>query len=68
VVDCDGLNCRLRQNCLLRDALAAGLRAFYDAMDGYTLADITEGGAGAQIVVMHRRFLDASESSSVKPV
>ncbi|HLL11034.1 MAG TPA: Rrf2 family transcriptional regulator, partial [Rubrivivax sp.] len=62
LVDCDGLACRLSGNCLLRGALAAGLRAFYDAMDRYTLADLKRGPAGEQIVTMHREFLRSAGS------
>jgi Rrf2 family nitric oxide-sensitive transcriptional repressor len=58
LVDCEGLNCQLRQACLLRDALAAGMKSFYDTMDGYSLADITGGSTGEQIVRMHRMFLE----------
>ncbi|HVK93901.1 MAG TPA: Rrf2 family transcriptional regulator [Noviherbaspirillum sp.] len=57
LVDCDTQGCRLNQNCLLRHALHNGLRAFYDTMDGYTLADITTGTTGTKIVRMHRAFL-----------
>jgi Rrf2 family transcriptional regulator, nitric oxide-sensitive transcriptional repressor len=61
LVDCDAQGCRLSQDCRLRGALAAGLRAFYDAMDGYTLADIVQGSVGETIVVMHRNFVSMSE-------
>ena len=57
LVDCEGLQCRLRSDCLLRAAMAAGLRAFYDAMDQYTLADISGGTVGERIITMHRAFL-----------
>jgi Rrf2 family nitric oxide-sensitive transcriptional repressor len=57
LVDCEGLQCRLSKDCLLRGALAAGLRAFYEAMDGYTLADVCRGTVGEQIITMHRDFL-----------
>lgn len=57
LVDCEGQQCRLSKDCLLRGALAAGLRAFYDAMDRYVLADVTSGAVGEQIIVMHRNFL-----------
>lgn len=60
LVDCDARECRLSQNCLLRNALRSGLHAFYDAMDRYTLADMTKGAAGEQIVRMHRNFLSAA--------
>ncbi|MDP5009188.1 MAG: BadM/Rrf2 family transcriptional regulator, partial [Glaciimonas sp.] len=58
LADCDGQSCRLRQNCKLRHALRIGLNAFYDAMDAYTLLDITSGSTGDQIVRMHRSFLN----------
>ena len=57
LVDCDGSGCRLAGDCMLRGALKAGMRAFYDAMDGYTLASITDGATGEQIVRMHRMYL-----------
>ena len=57
LVDCEGLQCGLRTECLLRGALAAGLRAFYDAMDQYTLADISGGPVGERIITMHSAFL-----------
>lgn len=60
LVDCDGSGCRLAGDCLLRSALKAGMRAFYDAMDGYTLARLTDGATGDQIVSMHRAFLQRS--------
>jgi len=51
--------------CLIAEdepLLAAGLRAFYDAMDRYTLADLKRGPAGEQIVTMHREFLRSAGS------
>lgn len=58
LIDCEGSGCRLSMDCHLRGALAAGMRAFYDAMDRYTLAQITAGGTGEQIVRMHRMYLN----------
>ena len=60
LADCEGSDCVLRKDCRLRGALAIGMRAFYDAMDGFTLADITAGRTGEQIVRMHRRYLDST--------
>jgi Rrf2 family nitric oxide-sensitive transcriptional repressor len=57
LVDCDGSACTLRGDCRLRDALKAGMRAFYAAMDSVTLAQITASSTGEQIVRMHRSFL-----------
>lgn len=64
LVDCDGGGCRLASDCLLRDALRAGMRAFYDTMDGYTLTAITQGNTGEQIVRMHRTFLFQAEGAA----
>lgn len=57
LVDCEVQQCRLSKDCLLREAMAAGLRGFYDAMDRYVLADVSGGVVGEQIIVMHRNFL-----------
>lgn len=56
-VDCEKIGCRLAGDCLLRDALRAGVDAFYAAMDRYTLADLVHGNTGMQIVRMHQAFL-----------
>ena len=60
LADCEGQGCRLKQDCRLRDALKVGQHAFYDAMNAYTLMDITKGATGEQIVRMHRNFLSQS--------
>ncbi len=57
LVDCDANGCSLRDDCRLRDALKAGMRAFYAAMDSVTLAQITASSTGEQIVRMHRSYL-----------
>lgn len=57
LVDCVGTGCRLSGDCRLRAALMAGMRAFYDAMDEYTLADMTAGGTGEHIIEMHRTYV-----------
>jgi Rrf2 family nitric oxide-sensitive transcriptional repressor len=57
LVDCEAQKCRLNRDCQLRAAFNAGLRAFYDTMDHYSLADITRGGTGDQVVRMHKNFL-----------
>lgn len=61
LVDCEAQNCRLSFDCRLRGALAAGQRAFYDAMDKFSLADIVQGSTGEHIIVMHREFIASSE-------
>lgn len=56
LVDCEGTQCRLSHDCRLRGALMVGMRAFYAAMDGFTLAQMNQGGTGAQIIQMHRNY------------
>jgi Rrf2 family transcriptional regulator, nitric oxide-sensitive transcriptional repressor len=56
LVDCEGTNCALSLDCQLRGMLRAGMRAFYQEMDRYTLAQVTGGATGEQIVRMHRKF------------
>lgn len=62
LVDCEGTGCRLASDCLLRDALQASMRAFYDTMNAYSLTCITQGNTGEQIVRMHRTFLSQAHS------
>ena len=56
LVDCVGLGCQLAGDCTVREALKAGMRAFYEAMDRYTLAQMTQGATGEHIIRMHRSF------------
>lgn len=56
LIDCEGSNCALKMDCQLRGMLRAGMRAFYEAMDRYTLADATAGATGEQVIRMHRMF------------
>ena len=64
IVDCEGTKCALSLDCQLRGVLRAGMRAFYREMDRYTLARITEGSTGEQIVRMHRMFWSGSPASA----
>jgi len=56
LVDCVGTGCRLAGDCTVREALKDGMRAFYQAMDRYTLAQMTQGATGEHIIRMHRSF------------
>lgn len=64
LIDCNARQCRLSQDCRLRSALDEGLKAFYDALDRYTVADMTAGGTGEKIVRMHRAFLEQALKSA----
>jgi Rrf2 family transcriptional regulator, nitric oxide-sensitive transcriptional repressor len=46
--------------------LRAGMRAFYEAMDRYALADATSGATGEQVIRMHRGFLSESKDKQAK--
>ncbi|MFC5513022.1 RrF2 family transcriptional regulator [Massilia jejuensis] len=56
LVDCAALRCALNLDCQMRGALNAGMRAFYQELDRYTLASITAGSTGKRIVEMHKMF------------
>lgn len=65
LADCEAQQCGLKGGCILRGALAVGLNAFYEAMDRYTLEDITGGKTGEQIVHMHRNYLQMATAKTV---
>jgi Rrf2 family nitric oxide-sensitive transcriptional repressor len=64
LVDCEGTDCALKLDCQLRGMLRAGMRAFYEAMDRYTLAHATAGSTGEQVVRMHRTFWDGAAAKT----
>ena len=59
LVNCDEPPCALGGNCLLSGALLAGLGAFYDRMNEYSLADVSSGRTATAIVTMHRNYLSS---------
>jgi Rrf2 family nitric oxide-sensitive transcriptional repressor len=60
LLNCEAQQCQLSKNYFLRWAMAAGLRAFYDAMNRYVLADLSGGVIGEQIIVMHQKYLEST--------
>ncbi|THC41160.1 Rrf2 family transcriptional regulator [Massilia sp. Mn16-1_5] len=64
LVDCETMRCALSLDCQLRGILKAGMRAFYAEMDRYTLAQVTEGSTGEQIVRMHKMFWSGSTAGT----
>lgn len=60
LVDCEGQDCRLKLDCILRNALRSGMNTFYETMNRYTLSDIADGSTGDKIVHMHKTFLRKS--------
>ncbi len=45
VIDCAGTDCPLLPACLLKRALNAATKAFLEALDGHTIADLTTNRA-----------------------
>ncbi|QNA87542.1 Rrf2 family transcriptional regulator [Massilia sp. Dwa41.01b] len=64
LVDCEAAKCGLSLDCQLRGILKAGMRAFYQEMDRHTLAHVTAGATGEQIVRMHRMFWSGTTAGS----
>lgn len=44
IIDCEGRDCLLTPDCILKGALNSGMNAFYTELNRYTLRDIAEGG------------------------
>ena len=63
LIDCDGLACGLTGRCLLKRALDNALNAFYDSLNGVTLADVTAQRTGEAIIHMHRQFLSQRDAA-----
>lgn len=57
LVDCDEPPCVLRGRCLVKSALNAGMSAFFDKLDEYTLADVCKSRTGAALLTLHRKFV-----------
>ncbi len=65
VIDCGKLNCRLRNGCELKTLLENAYAAFFNTLDRQTLADVTNGLANKEIVVMHKSFMTNYADNSV---
>lgn len=63
LVNCEDPPCALGGRCLLTGALRAGLNAFYDRMNEFSLADVSTGRTEAAIVTMHRNYLSSLASA-----
>lgn len=58
VIDCEKLQCKLNKGCELRFTLASAYEAFFNALDQHTLADVTHGLAGKEIISMQKGFME----------
>jgi Rrf2 family nitric oxide-sensitive transcriptional repressor len=54
LIDCREPPCALDGSCRLAGVLAQTLNAFYDALNGYTLADLVRDPTAAAIIKLHR--------------
>ncbi|PLQ01039.1 BadM/Rrf2 family transcriptional regulator [Cupriavidus pauculus] len=58
VIDCSDPPCALNGNCRLKRALDQAEEAFYQALDGVTLAEVSGNSRTAEsIISLHRDFL-----------
>ncbi|WP_197497510.1 Rrf2 family transcriptional regulator [Cupriavidus sp. D384] len=58
VIDCSDPPCALNGNCRLKRALDQAEEAFYQALDGITLAEVSGNSRTAEsIISLHRDFL-----------
>lgn len=65
VIDCEKLNCRLKNGCELKLILAKAYEAFFNVLDQHTLADVTHGLAAKQIVNMQKSFMEVYLDKSI---
>ncbi len=56
LIDCSKYHCQLRTGCQVKHILDVGLKAFYDSMRQYTLADAVAGQTGEQLIRMHQIY------------
>ena len=54
LIDCHEPPCALDGACRLSGVLAQTLQAFYDALNGYSLADLVRDPTAAAIIKLHR--------------
>ncbi|MBC9908154.1 MULTISPECIES: Rrf2 family transcriptional regulator [Achromobacter] len=54
LIDCREPPCALDGACRLSGVLAQTLQAFYEALNGYTLADLVRDPTAAAIIKLHR--------------
>lgn len=62
LVDCAQPPCVLRGQCLLKNALDEGMRAFYETLNQYTLADLAKQRTGKLLVQLQRKYTAANAS------
>ncbi len=57
LINCAEPPCTLRGRCLLKGALNAGMQAFYDKLDQYSLADVCSTTTADALSEMHQQYL-----------
>jgi Rrf2 family nitric oxide-sensitive transcriptional repressor len=56
LIDCEKAKCKLSVGCQVKSFLDNGLKAFYEEMNRYTLADTVKGQTGSNIIKMHMSY------------
>ncbi|MBA3695783.1 MAG: Rrf2 family transcriptional regulator [Methylotenera sp.] len=57
VIDCDKLECKLKNTCELKSVLNKAYQAFFNVLNENTLEDVIQGSAGKALSDMHNGFL-----------
>ena len=57
LINCEKLECRLKNGCELRFILSKAYDAFFDLLNEHTLEDIVQGQAGSSIGIMQKNFI-----------
>lgn len=65
VIDCERLECKLKNACELKSVLDKAYGAFLDVLNEYTLEDVIKGTAGKNISNMHSIFLQNYSQSAL---
>lgn len=65
VIDCNKLNCRLKNACELKSILASAYAAFFNVLEQHTLADITSGSTFIEVLKMHKGFMEIFMDNTV---
>ncbi|MES2935578.1 MAG: Rrf2 family transcriptional regulator [Pseudomonadota bacterium] len=68
LIDCSNPPCHLRGNCHLKGMLDHALKAFFECLNTYTLADAVASPTGDAIIVLHQLGFQKSDPAMHKPL
>jgi Rrf2 family nitric oxide-sensitive transcriptional repressor len=56
LIDCAKPPCALKEQCHLKEILDVGLKAFYEHMNTFSLADVVNHKTQSAVISMHQRY------------